>query len=353
MPNPRAWVEVAGQAVPWAFYRKADVESTLYMAADSAEIVFRNDTLLSDFLRKQQEVRVWMGYVADPQRWGRDELTHVFTGLIDGVLPAFEKDMTVRIMCRDYSAPLIDSAFTGSWENLTTSELATALFRARGLTPVVTATETIVLQELVADRKEWEILQAMAERDGFVCYVDKNKNGYYGPRQDSDEQLMAALRYRQGPGSTVLTMEFDDTKVGIINRVIVRHYLGKTKGYVEAIAEDRALIEEYGVQQRIFHDALAKDQATAQRIADAKLKLCKRQAVTARGTVPGHPGLLAEAKVQAIGFGRFSGPYYIDLAKHTIDKINGYTTQLTLVNLRPENTYQYRDDLNQERGQTY
>lgn len=349
---PRVWVEIGGQAIPWPFLQKGDITNTLYMAADSAELTFRNDTLLSDYLRKQQEVRIWMGYVQDPQDWARDELTHMFTGVVDGVLPTFAKGQTVRLMCRDYSAALIDSQFTGSWENLTTSELATRLFGARGLTPVVTATSTAIPQELVADKKEWEILQAMAERDGFVCCVDKDKNGYYGPRQGIDDQVSAELRYRQGTDSNVISLDFDDTKINVVNKVIVRHYLGRTKGYIEAAAEDADLIARYGLQQKIIHDALAKTQALAQQIADAKLALYKRDATTAKGYVIGHSGLRAESKVQVTGCGRFDGPYYVNEARHQLDKHNGYLTEISLTSLRPDNQYQYRDDLTTETGAT-
>lgn len=352
MTYPRAWVEIGGQVVPWQFLLKVEVDNTLYMAADSAELVLRNDTLISDYLRKKQEVRIWLGYVRNPDSWGRDELTHLFTGQIDGILPLFGKGMTVRVMCRDYSAILIDSHFTGSWENLTTSELATRLFQARGLTPVVTPTSTPIEREMVYDRREWEILQAMAERDGFVCYVDKDKRGYYGPRSEADELTSAALRYRQGPGSNVIEWEFEDTSVNVINRVIVRHYLGRTKGYVEGMAEDPEHIAQYGLRQRIIHDSHAVDTATANRIAEEKLKIYKRVAVTGRGRVIGNPELRAEAKVVAIGFGRFDGPYYIDRATHTLDKLNGYVTELTVASLRPENAFQYRADLRRERGQT-
>lgn len=349
---PRAWVEVAAEPIPWRFLTAAGVENTLYMAADSAELTFRNDTHLSDYLRKAQEVRIWMGYVQNPDHWGRDELQHLFTGPIDGVLPTFGKGMSVRVMCRDYSGPLIDSAFTGSWVNLTTGELATRMFRTRGLNPVVTATETLIEQEMVHNRKEWNVLQAMADRDGFVCYVDKHKNGYYGPRKGEDEVAIASLRYRQGPGSNVQQLDFDDSKVGVINRAVVRHYMGRNRGYVEAVAEDADHIARYGVLERVFHDAQAKTVPQAQQIADKKLKLYSRLSVTGRGPVIGHPALRAEAKVMVAGCGRFDGPYYIDRAKHSIDKHNGYLTDLTLVNLRPENQFQYRNDLDAERGRT-
>lgn len=352
MTFPRAWAEVAGQAVPWQYLLKSQVDNNLYFAADSAEITFKNDTYLSDFLRKQQEVKVWFGLVTDPTRWSRDELTHIFTGQIDGVLPTFSKGMVVKIMCRDYSAPLIDSSFTGTWQNLTTSELATRLFRARGLNPVVTSTETTIDQEMVRDRREWEILQAMAERDGFIAYVDKDRNGYYGPRKGEDEIAVAQLRYRQGPGSNVIEMGFDDSTIGVYNRVVVRHYTGRNGGYVEGVAEDQDLIDRYGLQQKVIHVAAAKTPAIAKQIAESKLQLYRRTAVTGRGIVVGNPGLRAESKLQVSGFGRFDGPYYINRARHTLDKIAGYEVDIDVASLRPDNAFQYRSDLERERGQT-
>lgn len=351
--HPRAWIEIGGQAVPWQLLLRAEIDNTLYMAADSADLVLRNDTLISDYLRKDMEVRIWIGYVRNPDAWGRDELTHLFTGRIDGILPLFGKGMTVRVMCRDLSARLIDSHFTGSWENLTSSELATRLFQSRGLTPVVTPTSTAIERDLVYDRREWEILQGMAERDGFVCYVDKDGRGYYGPRAETDEITEAAIRYRQGPGSNVVDeFEFEDTRINVVNRVVVRHYLGRTKGYVEGMAEDAEHIAQYGLNQRIIHDSHATSTALADQIAAQKLAIYRRVAVTGRGRVVGNPQLRAEAKVAALGFGRFDGPYYIDRAKHVLNKSNGYLTDLTVASLRPENAFQYRSDLRRERGET-
>lgn len=349
---PRSWVEVGGQVIPWQYLLKTQVDNNLYFAADSAELVLRNDTYLSDFFRKQQEIKVWIGHVTNPATCLRDELTHLFTGRIDGILPVFGRRMEVRVMCRDYSAPLIDSTFTGSWQNLTTSELAARLFRSRGLTPVVTPTETPIDQEMVRDRKEWEILRAMSERDGFVAYVDKDRNGYYGPRQGEDEQPIAQLQYRQGPTSNVVSMDFDDSAVDVFNRVVVRHYTGRSGGYVEGVAEDPDLIARYGLQEKILHDSAAKTVALARQIAERKLALFKRMAVTARGVVIGSPAMRAEGKVQTVGFGRFDGPYYINRARHQLDKANGYLVDLDLTSLRPDNAFQYRSDLEWERGRT-
>lgn len=101
------------------------------------------------------------------------------------------------------------------------------LAEKHGLVPQVTPTEVIIEKDLYKDRKEWEIMQELADREGFVCYIKRNKNLYFGPRSDQDDTVIATLNYRQQEKSNVLDIQFDDSLVGVINYVIVRHLAKK------------------------------------------------------------------------------------------------------------------------------
>jgi len=60
--------------------------------------------------------------------------------------------------------------------------------------------------------------------------------------------------------------------------------------------------------------------------------------------VVGNPFLLAEKRVKILGFGRFSGIYYIERATHQYGT-EGYITDLSLTNVRPQDAQQYRQDI--------
>lgn len=345
MKAPRAIIEVEGASVQWSDIIDIKVENTLYLAADSFECRLNNEAFLSDWFRKEQQVKIFMGYVKNPDKWSKDELKHIFTGKIDGIKPSFDNPCTVNIIGRDYSAPLLDTEYSVAYKDITSSQVAIILAKKYGLKPKVTATTTILSKDLHADKKEWEVLQAAADLDGFVCYVTKEKELYYGERDEKDDETNVELFYRQG-GKSNCRVEFDDSSVGVLNKVTVRHWVSKETQLIEASSQDDFLIEAMGqVKERIFYVSKAKTVALAKQYADKLLKQYSRSVITGSGSCAGNPEMYAESKVKVTGCGRFSGVYYIDRISHTLSKSAGYTNSFDITSLRPENAHQYRRDL--------
>ncbi|GBF34149.1 phage protein D [Desulfocucumis palustris] len=346
MEAPRAAVEVAGVDVRWTDLVDLEFENTLYLAADSFEATFKNELLLSDWLRKRQEVKLYLGYVKDPNNWTKNDLSHMFTGTVDGLKANFGNGTTVKIICRDYSAPMIDTEYSVAYAQRTSSQLAALFGKKYGLKPVVTATTVIVDKELYENKKEWEVLQALADLEGFVCYVTREKELYFGPRKEDDENIVSTLYYRV-PGQANCEIEFDDSEIGVINKVTIRHWMGKNKRLIEASAVNQSLLKAMGgqVKERVIYESKAKTVALAQQFADRKLKELSRSVVTGTGRTFGNPLLIAEKRVETKGFGRLEGAYYIEKARHSYSKSGGYTTTFDITNLRPDNAQQYRQDL--------
>lgn len=356
MAAPRCWIEVYDPGkkdfvgVKWQDIVDLQIENNLELAADSFECTLRNDKLLSDFLRKEQEVKFYIGYVQDPVKWEKEELTHLFTGKIDGVKPNFGKSMTVRLLGRDFSAPLIDSEFSLAFAERTASQIAELLADKYGLAKQITETTVIVEKDLYKDKKEWAILQEIADREGFICYVDKNKALYFGPRTDDENQeISQTLIYRdteKPQQSSLLSIEFDDSMLGIINRVVVRHWLGKHKQLIEARAINQDLIDKYGKKTRIIYSAKAKTQEVAQAEADKRLKQLSRAVVTAQGvSVLGNAALGAQKMLAIQNCGRFDGNYFVDRVQHRISMSGGYTCELNITTQLPDAAAQYRQDI--------
>ncbi|KEO81032.1 phage late control D family protein [Tumebacillus flagellatus] len=344
MLAPRAHVEIDGKAIRWTDIIDLHVSLTLYMAADTFEISLRNDKLLSDWLRKNQEVRIWLGYSSDPNRVQKSELTHIFTGKIDAVEPDFSDQMTVRIAGRDYSSLLIDTQFSAAYAERTSSQLAEMLFKKHGIVANVTPTSDIIERDAYDRKKEWELLQAAADLEDFVCYVDKNKAGYFGPRNLADDEVVANYYYRQGMASNVGSVKFMDSAIDCYNKVTVRHYTKKK--LIEASAKDDKLVEELGQEkERIVYSSKAKTQAKAQEIANNLLPELSRYVITGKiGRAVGNPHIGCEKKVGVHGCGRFDGNYYVERVDHHLSKA-GYTIDLDITSLRPDEAQQYRDDL--------
>jgi len=353
MDAPRAIVEVAGVDVRWHDLISLRLEDSLYLAADSFQAEFRNDRLLSDWFRKQQEMKIYLGYVKNPESWAKSELEHIFTGRIDGVKPKFGSSMTVQLIGRDYSAPLIDTEYSIAYASQTSSQIAGILAAKYGLVPVITPTTVIVDKELITDKKEWEVLQALADQEGFVAYVTKNKELYFGPRAETDEAIVAQLYYKV-PGLANCEIEFDDSVVGVINKVTIRHW-GKNKVLVEASAVNQQVLAAMGgqVKERVIYESKAKTVALAQFYAEKRLTELSRMVITATGNCAGNPKIVPEKRVKITGCGRFNEAYYIEKAEHEYRKTSGYVTRFDITSVRPDSAEQYRSDLYDNKEKKY
>lgn len=350
MPKfPRALIEVSGVPVDWRDIISVKVENTLYMAADSFEATFRNDSLLSDWLRKEQEVRIFFGYVKDPLNWSKSELVHFHTGKIDGVRPAFGSTRQVQIIGRDYSAPLVDTEYSVAYQERTSSQIAQMLAKAHNLKPLITSTSEIIPKDIFSDKKEWDILQTLADREGFVCYVTKEKELYFGPRKDSDETYIMEFRPNAGE-QTNCTIDFDDSSVGVYNTVTVKHW--HKKKLIKATARNEFLIKQMNgqVKELVVYDSKAKSESLAKASAEKRLKERSRAVITGKYRTAGNPYLQAEKKINVKGCGRFDGPYYLENVVLELNKRTGFTAEGDITNLRPETAQQYRADMYENKG---
>ncbi len=348
MGEPRCLVQVAGQIVLPSDVYECDVDNTLYMAADSFDVTISNDDLKSDWFRKKQQVKVYYGYVPNPARWFLSDLTHVFTGLIDGVQPKWgtQDGNVVELIGRDYSAPMIDTQNSYAFTNWTSSQIANYFAKKYGLTPIITPTTEIIPSDVYQSKKEWEVLQTCAAREGYVAYVTKDLELYFGPRQESDDMVVGTISVKGLNAIAGTSMSFDDSSVGVYNKVTVLHYYKKQ--LIQGSAQNAQLIQSMGGQvvEKVMTDAKATTPAIANQLAANYLHLFSRQAITGSfESLPGNTLYVAEKKVQVVDAGRFSGLYYIEQASHKFGKQNGFATSLSATNIRPDDADQYKQDL--------
>ncbi|KLU66299.1 phage late control protein D [Desulfosporosinus acididurans] len=347
MGEPRCIVEVDGQIVMPEDINESDVDNTLYMAADTFNVTITNDDLKSDWFRKKQQVKVYYGYVDNPAKWYLSDLTHVHTGMIDGVQPKWgrQNGKIVEIIGRDYSAPMIDTQNSYAFTNWVSSDIANYFAEKYNLKPIITPTSTPVTSDVYQSKQEWEALQTCAAREGFVCYVTKDLELYFGPRQESDDNIVDTLSVI-GLGLSTDDMSFDDSGVGVYNKVTVLHYYKKQ--LIQGSAQNDQLISSMGGQivEKVMTDSKATTPAIANQLAANFLHEYSRQAITCTfNNLPGNPLYIAEKKIQVVDAGRFSSPYYIEEAKHTYGKQSGYTVSISGTNIRPDDADQYKQDL--------
>jgi phage protein D len=98
------------------------------------------------------------------------------------------------------------------WPNKKDSDIATEIFRAHGLTPQVTDTEVIHDEEVstvIQRETDLQLLQRLALRSGFECYVDGG-TGYFGPpRLADDAQPVLAVQFGNDTTVSRLRLEVD------------------------------------------------------------------------------------------------------------------------------------------------
>lgn len=90
------------------------------------------------------------------------------------------------------------------WPNKKDSDIATEVFQTYGLTPQVTDTEVIHDEEvstIIQRETDLQLLQRLALRNGFECYVDGD-TGYFGPSRLAD-QAQPVLAVQFGDDTTV------------------------------------------------------------------------------------------------------------------------------------------------------
>jgi hypothetical protein len=90
---------------------------------------------------------------------------------------------TITLHGRDMASIFLDTRITGTYQNLTSSEIATTLAQAHGMTAQVSETSTLVGRYYHADYdttaaggfsravNEWDLLCLLGQREGIVPYV--------------------------------------------------------------------------------------------------------------------------------------------------------------------------------------
>lgn len=175
-----AWVE-------WS------IENNTFYQADTFRVTFAASLLPAEtnanWLSQQREafVEIFAGFPADPTNFSETDLTSLIYGRVDDI----DYDpvaTTIDLVGRDLTAAFIDAKTSIQYQNLTSSQIATQLALAHGLTPVVTATTTAAGTfyaydhvRMVDQRSEWDLLSYLAAQEGFNVYV-KGQELHFEPR---------------------------------------------------------------------------------------------------------------------------------------------------------------------------
>lgn len=188
--QPRGIVTVAGVRLDaWINW---EVENNTFYEADTFRVTFALSALPATYgdawWASQPEIfiEIFAGFPAGPDNYGVKDLQSLTYGRVDNI----DYDPVARTLAvsgRDMTAAMIDAKTTETFQNLTSSKIATMIAGRHGLTPVVTVTPKLTGKYYAVDavrvnqqRSEWDLLTALADEEEFVVYV-KRKELHFEP----------------------------------------------------------------------------------------------------------------------------------------------------------------------------
>jgi phage protein D len=171
---------------------KWEVDNNTFYEADTFRVTFALSSLPAAYgdawWASQQEIfiEIFSGFPANADAFSISDLQSLTYGRVDDV--TFDPvERTLQVSGRDLTAVMIDAKTTETFQNLTSSAIATQIALRHGLTPAVTATAKLSGKFYQTDqvrvnqqRSEWDLLTALAGEEQFIVYV-KRKTLHFEP----------------------------------------------------------------------------------------------------------------------------------------------------------------------------
>jgi len=208
--NPRGLVKINGQYLPFESF---EVENNSFYQADTFSINFAVSALPASYnaawfaLQNEIDVEIFAGFPANPDSYSESELKSLIYGRVD-LLDWNVGATGLTISGRDMTAAFIDAKTQEKFQNLTASQIASALAKRHGLTANVAATKSksgsyyqIDHSRMTRDMSEWDLLTYLADEEDFSVYV-QSKTLNFVPKIDpkSDPYVLEWIAPNQDRG---------------------------------------------------------------------------------------------------------------------------------------------------------
>lgn len=333
-----------------------EVNNNTYYEADSFRVVFALSALPAAYSdlwwASQQEIflEVFAGFPVDPENYTQAELQSLTYGRVDE-LDYDPVARTITVSGRDLTATMIDTKTTESFQNQTSSQIATTIAARHGLKPVVTATKTLTGKYYEIDtlrvnqqRSEWDILTALAGEEQMVVFVKGHELHFEAP---PDINSIPYLLTWEPPSDQNGAFGFNGKRIsftralnlarGVVVTVISKNQRGQK---IVAIFPNKKATIKPGqstakAQQYTFTYAhLTQQQAL--NIAQQKHNEISKHEVKMSACLPADNILLTTNLIQVIGTGTaFDQTYYVESITRRMDMSLGYEMDVKAKNHSP------------------
>lgn len=358
--QPRGIVKVNGEQIThWIDF---EVDNNNFFSADTFRCRFAGNGLPADrnviWFSQQQDmfIELFIGFPPDVKNYSTSDLKSWIYGQVDHI----EIDPvtnTISVDGRDLTRVFIDTKTTRKWPNQTSSQIATSLAQAHGLTPVVQATTTKVGKyyeidhvNMADERSEWDILNYLADLEGFRVWV-RGQSLFFQPvpvpSSSTPYQIVwqpttnasgvpqanfQALKFRRA-----LTVSRGiQVKIRSWNKKYAKGFVVSYPSSVKTIRVGSATV---GTGAQIYSKTIAnltQDQAL-QRAQNWYQQLVAHEMVIDGLTMPGDNDLDITSIIQLGGTGTaFDQMYYPDSIGRSMNFEGGYDMVVSAKNHSPE-----------------
>lgn len=215
-----------------------------------------------------------------------------------------------------------------AWEGVKLSEIATDVAKTGGLNLTYVTNEDPVFSRVEQNNKsDLAFLQSLCEDYALSIKITKEQIVIFD-RDDLELKDIIA---------TIVNGENDSTTVNFSNQIhdtyseaTVKYKDPKTGKTTEVT--EKAEGKKGGKQ--IQETKRVENAEQAKKLAAAKLKNKNRFEITGQITMIGDSRYVAGATIELIGYGEFSGKYYIDKVTHSVG--SGYTISLDISSVNNE-----------------
>jgi len=256
----------------------------------------------------------------------KKELVKMGTFVVDEVeMNSPPSTMTIRAKAGNMLGTL-KSCQNRNWENITIGEIINIIAAEHGYVAKVSSNLAVINVDHIVQFNESDLnfLTRLAIEEGFSTgAVFKPVNGLLlfvnaGETKTASGQDLPTISLTPNSMTTWRATNIGRNRYGT---VLARYRDRDT-------AKDIYLTSGSG-EPTYCDKKIHKDQTTAQKIADAKLKSLSSKTQTLAITMPGNPDMAAETKLLLSGFRTgVDGEWTIKQAVHKIDKNTGYTTSV-------------------------
>ena len=269
--------------------------------------------------------------------------------LFDGEIVELEPDFhpgSQRFVLRAFDRlhRLSRGRFVRSFQNVTDSDIVTKIARETGLSADVTSTSQVHPYVLQANESNLAFLQGRAKALGLLLYANKKSLCMKPVRAEGKP---VELKW----SDTLLEFRPRMTTIDQVATHTVRGWDPKKKQAVVGQARNGNSAPKVGEKrdggelskkafgvdaQQLVTDRPVREQAVAEKLAQALADRRSASFIQAEGVCKGDPRIIAGASITVNNAGtRFSGTYFVTSATHRYSPDHGYTTEFSVSGAHP------------------